>query len=120
MTVLHFDLARAPATFGAAWLEVPLHCLDPDTPDGALSLHLFAGDGETSLDEHSVGESRGTYGCPAGEYPVLQLVLTHEVRAFLDAGHPYLSLRLRSEVGDERYDLGAAGGVGEPTITFWK
>ena len=120
VTVLHFDLAHAPTAFGSAWLEVPLHCLDPDAPEGAIAVHLFAGDGEASLDERGVGETLGIYGCDPGEYPVLRVVLTDAVRAYREAGHPYLSVRLRSAVGAERYDLGAAGGVADPTLTFWR
>ena len=120
MAVLHFDLGRAPSRFTSAWLEVPLHCLDPEAPDGALSVHLFAGDGETSVDERGVGDPWGVFGCDPGEYPVLRLDLTEAVRRFLDAGHPYLSVRLRSTVGDERYDVGAEGGVDDPTLTFFQ
>ena len=117
-TVAHFALADAPATFVSAWLEVPLHCLDPDPPDGALAIWLFAGDGVVSLDEFVAGDILGTYGCDPGELPVLRVVLTDEVRAALDAADPFLSVRLRSAVGSERYDLGSAGGVGEPRIVF--
>lgn len=120
VTVAHFALSGAPAAFSSVWLEIPLHCLDPDPPDGALSIHLFAGDGEASVDEFDVGELLGTYGCDPGELPVLRVVLTDEVQAYLDAVHPFLSVRLRTAVGTERYDLGSAGGIDDPRLSFFE
>lgn len=119
VTVAHFALAGAPASFASAWLEIPLHALDPDPPEGALAVFLFAGDGVVSLDEFAVGDLLGTYGCDPGEYPVVTVVVTDEVTAALGAADAYLSVRLRSAVGTERYDLGAAGGVDEPRLVFF-
>lgn len=120
VTVLHFALADAPTAFGSAWLEVPLHCLDPDAPDGAIAVHVFAGDGETSVDESGAGDGRGTFGCEPGAYPTLRVDLTDTVRDHVAAGSAFLAVRLRSAVGEERYDLGPEGGVESPSITFWE
>ena len=118
MTVAHYDLSQVPATWSAALLIVPLHCLQPDPPDGMVNVYCFAGDGECSIDEAGVGTLIETTSGIAGEYPTLLVDLAAKVQEYIGLGHTHLSLRFESPTGLDDYDLGAEGDVEEPTITF--
>jgi len=119
VTVAHFAMAQVPATIASAQLTIPLHCLQPDPPDGVVQIYLFAGDGLVSVDEWDAGELIGSQGVDPGEYPVVTLDVTARLQEYQTAANDYFSVRIRTAVGSDDYDLGTDGGVDPPYLTVW-
>ena len=116
-TVMHFDLRGAPPTITAALLEVPVQCLDPGGSDGSIAFYVFEGDGEASLDEYYLGTLETTKTGLTVMYETVSVDMTTAVQAAITAGYDYIGFRLLSPPGGDRFNLGNAGGVANPTLT---
>ena len=97
---------------------MPLHDLDDGPPPGELQVWAYPDDGTIHESEYDMGTLHTTVTGLVGTHPAVSLDVTTLVQDYLANGHEFLALRFQGVSGSDRYELGASGGVPDPSITL--